>query len=642
MIDRHEQRCWAGIRRHYREIFAEEPDQMVFKWCEQNIYLSEMESEDHPGLLDTDLTPWIREPLECLRDDEVKEITIIAGTQVIKTLFMICAIAWWAKHRGTRMLFVMDTVTNAGDFCETRLQPIFENSPALSKLIPVDRKTKWNKLRMYIGRALLNLTGSNSAGNLASRPAPFVAMDEVGKFKAATAKETDAVSLTKDRTKGKSRVKILITSSATVEYGLEWLAYLRGSQEVFEVQCPHCGEFIELLIEHIRWCPLAKRGGRWNMDLVHDTAHYVCQRCHGHIGSHQKRAVNRKNRWRAQNQSAPRSIRTFRIPSYYSPWESCSFGNVAVEYLTCLKENNLKKFLNGMAALPDTANVDKLDWEILKARREKYAQTYPERTAYVTIFIDVQKGWFELFAYAWGPNDEHWLVEHEIINADPSIETDWDELNAYIDKERPIPMGWATVDYGGHWHANAIAWVRKTARQNIRLAFGSKDDQLIPKGRRTKTKSRPKTPLFEYGVSQAKDTLAKWLTIDKPGRSYCHFPDWIDDEFFRQRCAEEKRPHTVQGKTVYRWQNVRDNGAGRNEAVDGHVGAYCGKLQIPLATRKRWQVEAKERLKKQHADAVVEKPISKTGGEETAEEKPKQPPRGSRRPARKSRGWVNG
>ncbi len=439
MSSRTEQNCWDELRRHYCSIFAEEPDQMVWEWCEKSIFLSELET-DYPGLLDTDLTPWIREPLECLRDDEVEEITIIAGTQVIKTLFLICAIAWWAKHRGTRMLFVMDTIINAGDFSESRLQRVFEDSPALSRLIPVDRKTKWTKHKMYIGRGLLNLTGANSPGNVASRPAPFVAMDEVGKFREKTEKESDTVSLATSRTKAKNRRKIIITSSPTYEFGLEWKAYLRGSQEVFEVKCPHCSEYIELQKDGLRWCPLAKRGGKWDMDLVYQTAHYVCPKCQGHIGSHQKRKINRESRWRVQNSAAPKGSRSFRIPSYYSPWESCSFGAVAVKWLQCKAEHNTKDFDNNWAALPSYDEVEKLNWEILAARREKYAQPYPDRAAYCTGFFDVQKDWFEWFCFAWGPNNEHWLVEHEVVHADPSILEEWAETIPVLNRERPIPL----------------------------------------------------------------------------------------------------------------------------------------------------------------------------------------------------------
>ncbi|HNX52328.1 MAG TPA: phage terminase large subunit family protein [Pontiellaceae bacterium] len=652
MINLHEQRCWKSIRRHYRDIFAEDPDQTVWEWCEQNVVLTELET-DYPGLLDTDLTPWIREPLEAVRDDEVEEITVIAGTQVIKTLFIICAIAWWAKHRGTRMLHVMDTKDNASDFAESRLQPIFQNSESLRQLIPSDRN-KWNKLRMYIGRALLNLTGSNSPGNLASRPAPFVSMDEVGKFREKTEKETDAVSLAKSRTKSKTRRKIIITSSPTYEFGLEWKAFKSGSQEVWKIQCPHCGEYIELRKDGIRWCPLAKRGGKWDMDFVADTAHYVCQLCGGQFGSSEKRKLNRSGRWSVQNPRAPRNVRSFRIPSYYSPWESCSFGNVAVHFLRCKAEFNMKDFDNNYDAMPSFDEVEKLEWEILKGRKEKYAQPYPAMAAYCTGFFDVQKGWFEWFCVAWGENNEHWVVEHEIVNADPSDLDEWKSTLDVLDRQRPIPLEWAFYDFGGNWHANAIRFVRSLGRQNVQLSFGSIDDKLPEQGRRTWTKKdvKPRTRLFEIGASQAKMKIYKMLSRDVPGRGYCHFPEFLDDEYFKQLCAEERRPKTEKGRTVYYWHKSRE----RNESIDGHVGCYCGKLQIPVAKRKRLYLEAAERRKEVRASELVPDQSDPSDASETIKPKaqglkpssPLPPPPSPAKPVvqrvqrRAPRGWMQG
>lgn len=603
MINRREERNMEEIREYYLALWEEEPDVEAWRWCEENIILTELET-DYPGHLDTDLTPWIRLLLEWVRDDEVEEITIIAGTQVIKTLFLLCAVTWWARHRGTRMLFVMDTKDNASDFSESRLQPLFENSPSLNRLKPSDPH-KWNKLKMYIGRGLINLVGSNSPGNLASRPAPFIAMDEVGKFKEKTEKETDAVSLAESRTKSKLRRKVIKTSSPTYEFGLEWKSFLRGSQHIWKIKCPHCGKYIELQKDNIRWCPLAKRGSQWDMQLVRDTAHYCCQECGGFIKSSDKRKLNRTADWFQQNHRAPRNIRSARIPSYYSPWESCSFGSVAVKFLQCKREFNMKDFDNNWDARPSLDEVEKLDWEILKERKESYAQEYPDRVAYCTGFMDVQKDWFEWFCIGWGENSEHWVLEHEVIHLDPSVEDSWDDTLDTVLKDRPVPLLWGFYDFGGHWHQNAINFMqrlRKKGIRNLHLSFGSTDDKLPERGRRTWTKKnlKPKTRLFEMGVGQAKSKIYKMLARGGTGRGRCHFPDWLDDEYFEQLCAEERRPRTEKGRTVYHWVNGRSNG--RNEAIDGHVGCYVGMLQIPPATRQKHIVEMLDRIKKAKTD----------------------------------------
>lgn len=77
--------------------------------------------------------------------------------------------------------------------------PAAPDCPALAAQLPADRD-EFKKLQQKVGQSLIHFVGSNSPGNLASRPADLVVMDEVDKFAVTTAKEANAVDLVEQRT----------------------------------------------------------------------------------------------------------------------------------------------------------------------------------------------------------------------------------------------------------------------------------------------------------------------------------------------------------------------------------------------------------------------------------------------------------
>jgi len=616
------------LRDHFRSFWRPDSDCPVWLWAENNVVLSSMESADMAGPFSSAVTPFIREPLECFRDDSLSEVTLVFATQIAKTLMIMLGVSWWLEHHAGRCIWVMDTESNARSFSETRWQPLIRDCPALAAMMPADRD-EFKKLQQKLGQSLIHFVGSNSPGNLASRPADLVVMDEVDKFAVTTAREANAVDLVEQRTKSRANTKVIKTSSPTDEGGLIWKSWLHGDQRKFFVPCPHCGEFQILEFENVRWDQKAKTPNGWDYERVRNTARYYCQKCAAEIHDGHKTKMLRDGEWRPTNPNAAPGVRSYQLTSLYSPWAKTTFGALAVEFLKHKARFDMKGWDNGYMARPTTETAHSLDWEILAARREKYdLGDIPEGVALLTSFTDVQDSWLEHFVWGWGEGSENWLVYHEVIHGDPSALSTWEALADVLRIERRLPLDWSFIDYGGHHGQEAIEFVRRMQSQRVYLHKGSTTENDPVNGRVTKTK-QPITRLFLTGVGNAKRAVFSMLSVDSSGPGYCHFPGNIDEEFFKQLCGEELRTKYKNGAPVEYWYQNRP----RNEALDGFVGCYAGLKRLNQGIVRRRMADLRKR---------TEKPTSKTGGEETAEETTKQKPRGSRRSARKSRGWVNG
>jgi len=614
------------LKEHMRGFFKPEPDCPVWLWAENNVILSSLESADMSGKFSSAVTPFIREPLECFRNPQVHEVTLVFATQVCKTLMIMLGVAWWLEHHAGRCIWVMDSKENALSFSETRWQPLINDCSALAAMMPSDRH-QFKNMQQRMGASIINFVGSNSPGNLSQRPADLLVMDEVDKFAVTTAREANAVDLAEQRTKARTSTTIIKTSSPTTTEGLIWKSFLAGDQRQYFLPCPHCGEFILLEFENVKWDPAAKYSKGWNLGMVMQTARYRCQKCGGEIHDGQKTAMLRDGQWRPTNPHAAPGQRSYHLNSLYSPWAKTTFGNLAVEFLKHKERYDMKGWDNGYMARPTEEKCERVDWELLATRREAYAigeleepaTRLPAGVAVLTAFCDVQDTWLEWFVWGWGEGSENWLIEHQRIEGPPSQRYTWAALRQTILAARPLPLDWTFIDYGGHFGQEAIEFCRQMATHRVYLGKGDEARDCPVNGRIGKTK-KPVTRLFHTGVGNAKRRLFAMMNNGEKGPGYCHFSDQADDEFFKQLCAEELRTKYEKGSPIEYFFQTRP----RNEALDGFVGCYAGLKRLPDGTLRRRYAALKSRR-------------SGTGDQKTGAGKPNRPVRKLRRGG----GYVN-
>ena len=323
--------------------------QSVTEWCEEHLTIS-ARSSSAPGRYSTQLTPYVREPLNRTGHLGTKSLTLCWGAQTAKSTTVLSALAYRIARRPTPSLWAMPSEMLARSFSRDRLQPLIDDCEVLSAQKPSD-PDRYQTLSMEFTKMNLHLVGAGSASNLSSRSCGFVICDEVDKFPEESKREASALRLVELRTRNFPQGCVLKTSTPTLDTGAIWQEFQQGDQRHFFVACPACNHQQKLEWEGVRWDQSARAEERWDFRKVADSTHYVCTACAAAIYENSKSAMLRGGAWIPSNPEAPRGVFSYHLNALYSPW--VSWGELAVDFLR-EKESpgGLRSFINSTLALP--------------------------------------------------------------------------------------------------------------------------------------------------------------------------------------------------------------------------------------------------------------------------------------------------
>lgn len=363
------------------DLLAPAPRIEVWRWAEENIVLDERTSPI-PGRFSTELTPYIREPLECYADKSITDLTLCFGTQTGKTSVVMIGTSYRIVNDPMPVLWVMPNINLAESFSKTRWRQMVDDCQPLAAQKPSGKdRHLFTTSEQHFHKVSLRFTGSNSATNISSTPAGLLNMDEVDKFRLETEREAGALQLAEERTKNFPYPLRVKTSTPTTVHGEIWRQFLKGDQRYYHVPCPHCSRRLgrfdispgtvhspvsgSIASAHqrpsssrqlVRWetltddekaavrdtyivfkfrtdspehgeCGLrwwrdsedeAKTDGAWDFEKVRRCAFYKCQRCGGEIRDHHKTAMLREGIWVPTNPQAELRRRSYHLSSLYS------------------------------------------------------------------------------------------------------------------------------------------------------------------------------------------------------------------------------------------------------------------------------------------------------------------------------------
>ena len=256
------------------------------------------------------------------------------------------------------------------------------------------------KLELQFDGMYLSLAGSNSPSSLASKAVKYLFLDEVDKYPGASKKEADPISLARERTKTFHNRKIFITSTPTIREGHIWRTKEEADIEKhYFVPCPHCGEYIELKWQQIRF---PKEEGMSYADRA-EFAVYVCQECGCILTDKDKPDMLKKGEWRVvrENTKYARKV-AFWMNTLYSPF--VRFSEVVKEFLTTKDDPEMfQNFTNSWLAEPWEDTRLKTSIDIVLARQTEYEEyVVPEWTKVLTAGVDVQETSLYYTIRAWG------------------------------------------------------------------------------------------------------------------------------------------------------------------------------------------------------------------------------------------------
>jgi phage terminase large subunit GpA-like protein len=320
----------------------------------RHLYFSERISPGFPGPFDVSLTPYLEEPINNYANRTVKVQALCTATQVGKSTAISVGTAYRVKHMPTNIVWVWDNATNAGSFSKRVWKPMLLDCGQFTDELPHNMRDYFGNAEQHFSRCVVNFVGSNSPGNLAGRPAGVLNLDEVDKYPTETKGEGSAVQLAIERTTNVPGAFVSMASSPTTEEGMIWRHYQMGDQRVFEMPSPHDPHkylHFEFNRDNLIWSPDARdEDGRWILDDVMKTTHYVCPFTKKPITDAHKSWMMRRGRWKAQNTKAESGHLSYHLPKFYSP--TMMLGRISREFLYSRDLFGLRNFYNSWLALP--------------------------------------------------------------------------------------------------------------------------------------------------------------------------------------------------------------------------------------------------------------------------------------------------
>ena len=447
-----------------REIFRLRPKVPLSEWSEANIVLSPEYSNSTGPLM---LFGWQRAIFDAITDPTIETVVIMSSTQIVKSLALMCAIAYWICEDPGPILLVEPKKDAARDFSKRRLMPLTRDCEALRGRISESVHDGHNTIQSkdFPGGNLL-IVSAHTPVDLAQHTIRYLVCDEVDKYdddvggSAERQGEGDPVDLAWERamTFGSRRKRLLACSPTVAGQSRIGKAFALSDQRRPWVPCPHCGAMQVLKFRdkegyHVKWDSSLAR------ELQAATARYHCVEC-DRPWTEQERwtAANHHVEWRPEKLGADPKVAGFWVNHLYVPPTWKTAASIANQFLTAKDDRqSLKTFINTVLAEEWVEEGVAPDRELLYARREGYAfgdtAVVPQSGLFLTAAVDVQENppRLEVEVKAWGRGRENWSMGYWVLQAfapngqelPVSAREVWDALDELLAREWAHESGYA-------------------------------------------------------------------------------------------------------------------------------------------------------------------------------------------------------
>ena len=548
--------------------FLKPPENItVTQWADKYRIL-DAKTSAMPGPWRTEHTPYLQGIMDEFNNYETEEIVYVKPTQVGGTECLQNMVGYIIQQDPAPTMIVYPTDKLAESISENRLQPMIKAAPGLrSKFL----ENNSLKLELQFDGMYLSLAGSNSPSSLASKAVKYLFLDEVDKYPGASKKEADPISLARERTKTFHNRKIFITSTPTIREGHIWRTKEEADIEKhYFVPCPHCGEYIELKWQQIRF---PKEEGMSYADRA-EFAVYVCQECGCILTDKDKPDMLKKGERRVvrENTKYARKV-AFWMNTLYSPF--VRFSEVVKEFLTTKDDPEMfQNFTNSWLAEPWEDTRLKTSIDIVLARQTEYEEyVVPEWTKVLTAGVDVQETSLYYTIRAWGDYLTSQNIAHGQVASFKDIEKIMN-LEYRMPDGTPMVVALALIDSG-----NDTDRVYDFCAINSDWALPSKgaSNSMMSHYRLSKVnKSGSKAQgmnLVLVDTGKYKDMIAGRMQKENGTGSWMVYQG-CDEEYARQVTSEQKvNIKNGRGQVKQQWKPKTSHAD--NHYLDCEVYALC-------------------------------------------------------------------
>lgn len=551
----------------------------VSEWAGKYRRLSS-ENSAESGRWKNSRTPYLIEPMDAFTDSKVKQITIVASSQVGKTELELNMLAYLIDIDPGSVMFVMPTVELGQDFSKRRVASMIRDCKRLKSKVSDSKGRDSNNtvLKKSFPGGMLTITGANSPASLAGTPARYVFGDERDRWPVSAGAEGDPWGLLEARTTTFYNSKMVEVSTPTIKgYSAIEKSYNKGTRERWCHQCPHCKEWRTIEFKDIDF-EYEQVKTKEIIDYKVKSVVWVCKGCG--CASTESEMRKQPAKWIAQNpQAIENGHRSFWITAFASPW--VMWATIALKFLQAKDDPQMLQVVYNTIfgeLWEERGEIE--DTDELLSRREDYGAELPDGVLVLTCGVDTQDDRLEYEVVGHGHYGETWGIEKGIIGGCPDNIEVWHRLDDVIDHtyrfvdKKALKIAVTCVDSGGHYTTEVYEQCRARVDKRVFAIKGAGGDGI------PFTKPANKVPirdnkrvtcwLYSLGVDAGKATIMSSLKVHKPGRLYSHFPldetKGYDSNYFNGLISERIVPVKSKGQTKWMWEKIP--GHNRNEALD--------------------------------------------------------------------------
>lgn len=571
----------ATIRRNALAALMPPPRRQLSDWIERTVMLPD-DVSSLPGAVR--LWPFQRDIADAIGDPLIERVTLVKPVRVGFTTLITGALAGYIANDPSPILCLLPTEADCRDYMVSDIEPIFSASPELEGLLArggSDGERNTLLSRRFPGGSL-KVVAAKAPRNLRRHNVRVLLCDEVDGMENGA--EGSPILLAERRTFSFADRKIVIGSTPVFETTSHVLrSYAQSDGRIFEVPCPECGEFNEILWAHIQW-PEGEPA----------KAFYVCPHCGCAVEERNKPAMVAAGRWRATRPHIAGHA-GFRLNALVSLLANAAWGKLAVEFVAGKDDPAaLQTFVNTILGQGWNDAGDELDENDLAGRRERFGlEPVPEEVLAVTAGVDVQRDRLEITLLGWTEGSDCLVLHHAVIWGNPHHEETWTELDALLSNRWPHALGGrigldaAVIDSGdGETMERVYAFCFPRYRRKIYAGKGVAGNRPWIEMSKTRKGGR----LFLVGVDGLKGHIVARLARGRTIR----FSDTLAAVWFEQLASERIVVRYSRGQPSRRFERIPGRAA---EALDCVVYAFAARQM----TNVNW-VQRVDELKRESSE----------------------------------------
>lgn len=563
----------TDIRSNALRSLIPPPRLQLSEWIETNIRLPEGVSA-LPGAIR--LYPYQRGIADAISDPEIERVSVIKSVRIGFTMTLTGAIASFVANEPSPILVLLPTEADARGYVVDDIEPTFAATPTLRGMLSADAEQgERNTLtsRRFPGGSL-KVVAARSPRNLRRHTARILVVDEADACEVGA--EGNPIRLAERRTLSFPNRKIIVGSTPLNEDTSHVLrCYAASDQRVFEVPCPACCAFHEIMWSDIEWEPDRP-----------ETAAYRCPHCRDLIPERHKAGMVSAGRWRVTRPEVVGHA-GFRINALVSPLANAGWGKLAAEFVAAKDDPaELQTFVNTILGQGWREAGAEIDDTGLAARAEPFdLNAIPAEVLAITAGVDCQDDRLEATVVGWTREGTALVLGHFVIWGSFTDDATWLELDELLRTKWKHPHGgWlkvdaAVVDAGDGDHADLVLGFCGP-RIGRRVFAGKGMSGTRPGFQMSRAKKAKTSRLAIIGVDVLKsaifDRLARGSTI--------RFSASLPIVYFEQLASERRVIRYKRGQPSRRFERIPGK---RAEALDALVYAYAARQAVTISFDQR-------------------------------------------------------